>query len=802
MQEIHPTLRRAARERKGEWLMQSWEKELSPLTCWSMLTAHCVTRTSLTQTDVVFTEKEYAMMSHLARHAMANGTKVNTMYASLEQAAKTLWPTGSVEHVAMRHFGPEMMVRYHTGSSALWIAEGCYWRLKKRYKTRLIPLMALPPPGGSSGPSLTTASDSIEPPPTTAQTGSVGSGETGTLPSKPSGDKPGTLPACVVPPVVEQAPPEHGGITPDDADNIANASYSERVLVVQKGEEKIWGVLGQSFDKTKPGDVRPIVGALIAPASALPNVYANTADNVKSAISERYEKKKKECTLTADDLKRIGSVVSKAISNDKTRGLFSKEKIEAWAHTMLDFEMLKSGKWSVERLENSLAEAWSQAVPRIDLKTAVKAEHMPEGKAPRFLIADGDRGQLFSLIVVKCFEDLLCAHMKERTIKKVAKLAMNGDYCAMDRLLDTLGVPARGEKRKASQKTSTIEGDGSAWDTTCNAKVRNAVENPVLTHIMEVLIGYGVVPESWHREAQHLNEKKSLKLLFHTLRENLRVTIDAIRRSGHRGTSCLNWWMNFVMWICALFKAPERFLDPMVRRGEDLTGIMRWWNGVFEGDDSLAATSPPMCDPDKCNDARLTILSRMFVAFWERGGFNMKLVFCTTRATVVGVHVACVDGELTRDYCPELPRAFKNPVSCSASTVKSVKDRDLATYREIAAAASLGRAVAFAGKLPTVSRKYLEYSLQVAKLPSTVTDRDMCFALGSAEGEKVVAKDVIEGVEAANLGVTPQEEMALLDALGLGCTDDELALFQTYPWDISNLGDFDGFAQSLPPKWR
>jgi len=42
----------------------------------------------------------------------------------------------------------------------------------------------------------------------------------------------------------------------------------------------------------------------------------------------------------------------------------------------------------------------------------------------------------------------------------------------------------------------------------------------------------------------------------------------------------------------------------------------------------------------------------------------------------------------------------------------------------------------------------------------------------------------------------------LLVALSHGCTDEELLLFQTYPWDIDNLGDFDGFAQSLPPSWR
>jgi hypothetical protein len=35
--------------------------------------------------------------------------------------------------------------------------------------------------------------------------------------------------------------------------------------------------------------------------------------------------------------------------------------------------------------------------PTFKIKANIKLEHMPEGKAPRFLIADGDTGQIMAI---------------------------------------------------------------------------------------------------------------------------------------------------------------------------------------------------------------------------------------------------------------------------------------------------------------------------------------------------------------------------------------------------------------------
>eukprot|EP00972_Heterocapsa_arctica_P056549 8347127-Heterocapsa_arctica.AAC.1 len=59
---------------------------------------------------------------------------------------------------------------------------------------------------------------------------------------------------------------------------------------------------------------------------------------------------------------------------------------------------------------------------------------------------------------------------------------------------------------------------------------------------------YGGDPEKWHLEHSKACEAGKLKLFYNHKYETMQVTIDAIRRSGHRGTSCLNWWINFVKW--------------------------------------------------------------------------------------------------------------------------------------------------------------------------------------------------------------------------------------------------------------
>jgi len=381
-----------------------------------------------------------------------------------------------------------------------------------------------------------------------------------------------------------------------------------------------------------------------------------------------------------------------------------------------------------------------------------------------------------ALIVVKCFEDLLFEWFEDKSIKHAAKRA------AIERTVKNL--TKRGAK--------LVEGDGSAWDTTCNVTIRGLVENPILKHIMQVLTPYGVVPAQWHEEHQACCEKKKLKLFFQKKMDKMRMTIDAIRRSGHRGTSCLNWWENFVNWTCSIFKMPERFLDPAVRRGIDETGQARWWNGTFEGDDSLCAMYPPMRKGDA--------MDVIFLDWWKRQGFNMKIIYAERRATFCGYHIVCEDGEPTGFACPELARALVGAgVSCSSTIIQAAKDGNVDLVRDIAAAGALARAADFAGLLPTVSRKFHEYAMDV-KRSREVVDREMSMRVMGEEGHNF--SEIDDMIEAQNLFVTPTEEGKRLEALLCPASWRELDTFKLQAWTFEGIGDYESHLNSLPASWR
>jgi hypothetical protein len=227
-------------------------------------------------------------------------------------------------------------------------------------------------------------------------------------------DKPPGLEA--VEPTEEQVEPErpedppkvadtdNGGNTPADAEVAAGASEDRRTYTTPHGHV---AVIGQEFNKEVPHNHQPIVGALIGPCQRTPNVYSKTAENLKSAVKKRITEKQKGCVLSATEQKRIQKLVQQCMGRDRRRGIFSETRVRKWAEENLHIEDLVSSKWSTQRLKAALEKMWADPEPKFQHKADIKYECMPEGKAPRMLIADGDDGQLMALAVVKCFEDLL-----------------------------------------------------------------------------------------------------------------------------------------------------------------------------------------------------------------------------------------------------------------------------------------------------------------------------------------------------------------------------------------------------------
>jgi hypothetical protein len=390
------------------------------------------------------------------------------------------------------------------------------------------------------------------------------------------------------------------------------------------------------------------------------------------------------------------------------------------------------------------------------------------------------------LVVVKCFEELLFSHCEDRSIKHLPK--MRAVRRAMARLL--------------KKNAGVVEGDGSAWDTTCSDDVRKHIENPILFHITEIAIRMGLCPDDWG--IAHMKEctKAKLKAIFRDKEGIFKLVMDAIRRSGHRGTSCLNFWINFVMWTCSIFPKPELFLDSSRRSAEDITGQERWWSGVFEGDDSACTLHPKMKEGDD--------LAVKFLKWWSDWGFNMKIVFVKKRLTFVGIHIACDEGELISinsaldnepDFvmAPEIPRCFRNAgTSCSPQIRLAAVQGNEVEVRKIAKASCVARAHSFKDVCPTIARKFLRYAEEL--VGGNVENRDMSLDTYGAEG--IGTEEIIEEIEASCSHISPTEEMMHLDALGFGCSLEELASFEEYVWDYDNLTDFAGFRESLPLAWR
>lgn len=690
--------------------------------------------------DLVLTGAEWSSMSFCIEHALRTGLKSSSAMGALVSKAQQLWPGGSQDEVAMKTLAPYMVLQYLCYRRET--VDGCFGCCTYVLPPRLQPVDRTsdvktkggnPKQDGSGGECPATKPEGPEP----------GDDKPGGDSGPPRNDKPVTDPV------------------PDGTRTCDTGS-------------KYLAIVGQEAGSARHVEGEPdIVGAVLLPVSVKPNVPSNCIANVREAIDERIKKKQLPCTLTKDECRRIGKVINAALSDN---GPFSRKRIRAWLADNFDLAAIKSKKWSEDRLKKAVEQLYTNPSPRFSFAAAVKAEHMPEGKAPRMLIADGDAGQVMALLSIACFEHLMFDWFENQSIKHASR--KNG----MKRVLNHL---------RQEGPCSFIEGDGSAWDTTCGLKVRSMVENPVLRRVLEVSREIAVIPVQWIEAHDASCTKKHLKLKL-TEKGNKTVfeVIDSIRRSGHRGTSCLNWWVNNVMWVCALCSNAEKSICATATNFDDFWGANIALRRAFEGDDSGLTVSPAIKDE---KDPRF----KYALEFWHRAGFNMKIFLRQTAGLFVGTEIALDSHGPTGAYAPELARTFhKAGVSCSSAAVRCIKsgtdgDAELDGLRRSLA---LAKAYDFAGILPSVSRKYLSCA---------GGDLDFSHELQMRTGESSVA-DIRVQIDVANSTCSSEDEDALLAKLGRIITQVERDAFEAYVWDYHSEATtgWDDFKASLPASWR
>jgi hypothetical protein len=301
-------------------------------------------------------------------------------------------------------------------------------------------------------------------------------------------------------------------------------------------------------------------------------------------------------------------------------------------------------------------------------------------------------------------------------------------------------------------------------------------------------------PESWIQAHDDISVLDKLTITFKKNSEFRKHIIDAIRRSGHRGTSCLNWWVNFTCWHCAIFEEPEKFLDPDVRYGRDHAGTYRWIASAFEGDDSILSTTPRIEEKD---ELYVSLMQR-----WERFGFNMKIFIRAKRALFTGYHMALDNDGPTGVLMPEVDRCFARAgISCSPSMIEYFKKEDRAGCQSVSRAAALSRAHEFAGCAPTISTKYLRYYESLAVKTNVDRDLQMRTCGGDAEFSEpdIVAEINLKNGAAMTFDSAERDRLA---AVGFECTEEELSRFSLRVWDYDVLKDWEGFRESLPESWR
>jgi hypothetical protein len=727
---------------------------------------------------VNFTQKEYALLDKVVTNQVYAESKSKVHRAVIYQRSLQLWETGNDDDVAMRTVGAWAISYYKCQANKFYDKEpnywllfaiigaivSCYWRLS-------VILVIASCLGYIQGPERKFRTRLIK----------IGQPETAEANVPPENDADGGAqgrsPKNKLGYQLTNAPyvNEHEGGGTDEQDSEIRATVEGRIIRKDCGV----GVVGQSADDTGR---KQICGVLSQPISVEPNVYAQELLNAIKAIEERINKKQRPYAGSAADELKIKRMVYQA-THGKRNAPFSAKKVLDLIHTLV-YEEIKSNKWTEERVRDAIESLCREIDPQFKLKAAVKLEPMPEEKAPRLLIADEDRGQVMALMTIYCIETLIKKHFPEKGIKGLSKKD------AIKRVMKACRVP-----RKVAKKLVTIfEGDGSAWDTTCSASIRGLVENPVINHVANLVNGFMyATPHTWADAHASICAQEKLDISYTKNKEYQKETINAIRRSGHRGTSCLNWWMNFVCWHCAVFDDPELFLDPSHRYGKDVTGVNRWMNSAFEGDDSFLVTSPKI---EEGKALHMNILQ-----FWERIGFNMKIEIRKERALFVGYYIGLDDAgplfdEKKDEYImvPEIDRCFARAgTSCSASMIEAFQANNRTKCVKLAGSAAMSRAYEFAGLAPTISNKFLQYAVDC--------DFEITHDLKMRTNQDFDDKsELVEHIRALN--ATCQSEEKILTSTGFWSSDQERNRFVDFMWDYDQLGDWEGFRNSLPQSWR
>jgi len=501
-------------------------------------------------------------------------------------------------------------------------------------------------------------------------------------------------------------------------------------------------------------------------------VHADVLANVNTAFQKRVVEKLFPLSTTKEDVSRLSNATKWFATH-----IITERRVKEAIEEYVDIGELKSGKWSDARFRQAINKLHEDGIPRMQHSAQVKIETICKGKAPRMLVADGDTGQIMALAVIGILEKVVFKCYRDYSIKGRAKTEVMDELC-------------RNSRRKGSV---IVEGDGASWDTKCGNRVRDQTENILIKKVGKLLTRLGFAPKAWIEAHEASCTTDRTKVRANTvdskkLHGSLFASFDAMRRTGHRGTSVLNWLVNVLMWAGALAdhdvnETRGQYLWPW---SHDyicaLDGQKHFRHFYMEGDDSLLRL-----------DEHVLLHQDAIEKFWHRWGFVMKLKYVQDGAAeFCGWHIHCEKGwGTTTECCPDILRAYSK-IDWSTGTeirtfVQSMlqgTDAEATKQRRHAmlAAQMLSTAMIMAGRYDVFAGICLAMYQSAKKTGGVTMTQNLEHQLGERSIEDVVA-EIHEKMCAqttpekimADLGIKVSEEATVLACRGELDCDHEVA---------------------------
>lgn len=527
-----------------------------------------------------------------------------------------------------------------------------------------------------------------------------------------------------------------------------------------------------------------VVSFTIGPTLEDRVVYENTEGNVDAAIAGRITEAQQRVKFSLNPSQRAElRALSKAMCHGP-RSIFSRRKILDMVETLTGQD-LKSKKWSAKRFENAIEDLRSRYAPNYVFKCRIKLEPMKGSKPPRLLIADGDAGQVMALLTIGVIERLLFSANHMKSIKEMSKPE------AMEQVSKEI------HKKPSDKSYAVVESDCTAFDAHTGPQLRDDTENVIIDHVDDAISSLFVPEHHWHERHGDACKASKLKLMFciqatdqlfdvyATMKKSKTKLISAIRRSGHRGTSVLNWLVNHACWswvVCG--PNASKLADPTTRRVVAHTGAKLSLDSVFEGDDSILGIAGLGEDLFATFTPRWEALGHEAKLFWRRPGGE--------RAEFTG-WLFVVDGDgLTSKYAPDAKKHLSNgPLSVSPE-LKDALEKGKPEAGDLAATTMLSLGVQYS-MLPTIGNFFLGQAEALSRRPlkglmshelsmkMDLRDKNWCVERWSINQNEWLLRQGIKdsGMESLISKVrAPPPDVVQLEAsvaVGIGIVSDEQA---------------------------